>query len=136
LNKEGDSNKTTIAFCFGFATTKKVMTPSCFLICCSEEGNCYRLLLFWFCWQCRHLLFGFVVRKKVIVAFAFFFYVVTKKVTTAYVVALLFMLKNLCGCVIAKKKKKTTFVTFNGFVAKKWRWELHSSFLAVFLQRR
>jgi hypothetical protein len=40
-------------------------------------------------------------------------------VTTTYVVALLFMLKNLCGCVIAKKKKKTTFVTFNGFVAKK-----------------
>jgi len=40
----------TMAFCFGFVATKKVTTLSCFLICYSEEGNCYHLLLFWFCW--------------------------------------------------------------------------------------
>jgi hypothetical protein len=82
-----------------------------------------------------HLLFGFVSTKKATIAFAFFlFFVPTKKAMVAYVVAFFFVLENFYGSIVVKKKKTTISITFfDGFVTKKWRWELPSPFMVVLL---
>ncbi len=107
-NEEGNDNKATVTFYFGFVVTKKVTiiklsSPSCFFFCYNEEGDDNFVVVafcFFFCcneesngsFYCWYLLvFCFVAGKKattgskVIVAFFCFHFVTMKKATTSKV---------------------------------------------------